>query len=204
MREKALLVAIGGRDGAGKTTAIYNIKDILEKMGFKVDAVRDPYDSSIGEKVAKIIENSNLTPDAYMHIFLGNRSLLIKEKVLNSNFDIVLFDRFYESTYVYNARDEKTKKIVKLSEEIALNNIEPVYIIFDLDDSTAKDRLNKRGKDLSHWEKLSDVAKRYREFIKTFPAKGKVYKVDAKESEENLAQTVTEIILKEFKINKQE
>ena len=122
------LLTFEGIDGAGKTTLIRNLKRILEKVYMEVDAAKEPFGTfckslnrDYSQFSANRSEESQLTPESFHNIFFKKDSeskethmrfltkmylfsQAMRSQELNffrTEYDYILLDRFYDSTYVY-------------------------------------------------------------------------------------------------------
>ena len=99
------MIIIEGCDGSGKTTVAKALVEKLKAEGFtKVDYCRSPGGSTYGEEVRKIAFNHNdLCDDEFAMLFLSGMLHTVRNDVLPKLNDgyIVIMDRFYRSTYIY-------------------------------------------------------------------------------------------------------
>lgn len=92
-----------GIDGSGKTTIIAKIAETLEKKGYSVIKTFEPTDTWLGRFVQEQIK-TKADPYVTAFTFIADRidhSKRIQEWMNNGN--IVLCDRYAESTYAYQA-----------------------------------------------------------------------------------------------------
>jgi dTMP kinase len=114
-----------GIDGSGKSTIINQVTKQLKNQGHKIITTFEPTDSWLGKYVHHQIK-TNADPYVTAFTFIADRiqhSKQIKEWIQDGN--IVLCDRYAESTYAYQS--------VQL--EKTMNN--PIYWLQDL----SKDRI---------------------------------------------------------------
>lgn len=96
---------IEGSDGCGKTTQVSLLKESLSQRGINAFYYREPGGTKFGEKIRKILldpETGDLESMTEVMLFMASRIELYKE-ILNRHTenDVILFDRSYISTYVY-------------------------------------------------------------------------------------------------------
>ena len=100
-----LLVVLEGSEGAGKSTQLRQLADVLERSGRDVVAVREPGGTPLGDEVRRVLLDpaSDIEPAAEALLFMVSRAQLVA-RVIRPALDrgaIVLVDRFFLSTYAY-------------------------------------------------------------------------------------------------------
>ena len=97
------IISFEGIEGVGKSTQIDLLKSYLNNRGLKTEILREPGSTITGEKIRDILLNStdDLSDEAELLLMFASRAQLIKEKVTNSDLDIILFDRFYDASIAY-------------------------------------------------------------------------------------------------------
>lgn len=101
-----VLVTFEGGDGAGKSTHIRFLADVLDSLGFEVARVREPGGTVIGEQLRGLVldpANADLSPRAELLIYEAARAQLVDQVIrpaLQAG-KVVLCDRFTDSTLAY-------------------------------------------------------------------------------------------------------
>ena len=97
------IISFEGIEGVGKSTQINMLNDYLKAKGMKTEILREPGSTDIGEKIRDILLNSSdeIADEAELLLMFASRAQLINEKVLESNLDFILFDRFYDASIAY-------------------------------------------------------------------------------------------------------
>jgi len=102
-----MFITFEGMDGCGKSTHCSLLHDRLESKGKKVFSTHEPGDGGeIGEKIRNVIlweEMKSINPLAELFLFCADRVRHV-EKVLKPRlkcFDVVISDRFADSTIAY-------------------------------------------------------------------------------------------------------
>lgn len=94
-----------GPDGSGKSTQVRLLKHVWESQGRTVTALREPGGTALGDALRQILLSSELTISSMAEAFLFNaaRRQLVEEQIAPalSRGDIVICDRFWPSTLVY-------------------------------------------------------------------------------------------------------
>lgn len=144
-----MFIAIEGMDLAGKSTFTNRLKENLEGLGFKVLLTREPggVDPNCS-KIRDILVNNDLDQMTQMLLFQANRTLhnnnIIKPALHGEDNVIVISDRYYLATYVYQ------HDVVKLAKEISIkaNHEEPdLTVVVWADEKTTRERMAKRSEE---------------------------------------------------------
>ena len=101
-----MFITVEGIEGSGKSSIINFVEKFLRQRGFKVAVFRDPGSTRIGEKIRSILldkDNKELSPYTELLLYLAARTQLIEEKLKEAlkRYDVVICDRFFDSTVVY-------------------------------------------------------------------------------------------------------
>ena len=104
-KRRAFFISFEGLEGSGKSSVIAYLVRYLRGQGFSVRTFREPGSTKVGEKIRKILldKKNKISNYTELLLYLAARTQLIEEKLraaLNS-YDIVVCDRFYDSTVVY-------------------------------------------------------------------------------------------------------
>src|SRR5258705_8884098 len=106
MRTSGMFITFEGLDGSGKTTQISRLAPYLRECGHNVLVTREPGGTEFGEKVRNILMHSgDLDSHTELLLFCASRSYLVKNVIKphlsKSNNNIVICDRFSDSTLAY-------------------------------------------------------------------------------------------------------
>lgn len=190
-------IVIEGIDGAGKTT----ISNILAKELKNSIVIKEPSNNEIGEFIRNSLENKKEFMKNYIIsslLFFADR-IQLKEKIkkLREEYDYIISDRCFLSTYAYqNAliKNEEEKKIFNKIFNILLRFVEipDAIIILDVDVEVALERLKEKKKSIyEEKEFLKKVLDNYRNFELDLK---NVYLVDANRNIEEVKKDVIKII----------
>jgi len=127
-----MIIEIEGITGSGKTTMLPHAKECIESLGYKVITLKEPGDTHLGMQIRNIIQEESHSLDTFTQkmLFLANRADIFAKKVMPhlewvgmrrrspikvlriKPKNVLLFDRFFGSTFVYqccmsNLIDEK-------------------------------------------------------------------------------------------------
>jgi len=105
VRERGYFITFEGIDGAGKSTQLRLLADLLVARGQTVVTTREPGSTPFGEQVRSMLLASEiaLTPNTELLLFLADRTehvARVIEPALAAG-KIVLCDRFSDSTIAY-------------------------------------------------------------------------------------------------------
>lgn len=204
-RKKAILITVEGLEGCGKTSVIKFLENLFSEKEMKVKVYREPGSTKIGEEIRKILLDKKemvLSPHTELLLYLAARTQLIEEKLNKNldNFDIIICDRFYDSTLVYQGYALGLGAIVKKSVEIFSLGIEPDLTLFldvaveiGLSRLKTKDRIESRS--LTFHKKLREG---FLKLAQTEPKRIKV--VNASGRLNQIYSRITEILIKSKKV----
>ncbi len=100
-----MLISFEGIDGCGKSTQIQLLKTHFYSAGKPVEVFREPGGSTISEQIRAILLDTDeeINPVSELLLFSAARAQLIAEKVKPAldRGNIVILDRFYDSTTAY-------------------------------------------------------------------------------------------------------
>ena len=99
------LITFEGTEGCGKSTHIKKLARRLEAEGHTVRTLREPGGTESGESIRQLLKHGpeELTAEAELLLMNASRAQLVREVIRPAIAagEIVLCDRFYDSTTVY-------------------------------------------------------------------------------------------------------
>jgi dTMP kinase len=104
---KTLFITFEGTEGCGKSTQIDLLAQRLRALGHRVRTLREPGGTPIGEEIRHTLKHSKanvtMTYEAELLLMNASRAQLVRETIRPalSVGEIVLCDRFYDSTTAY-------------------------------------------------------------------------------------------------------
>ena len=104
---KGLFITFEGTEGSGKSTQISLLAERLRSLGHHVRTLREPGGTPVGEEIRHTLKHSKyneaMTPEAELLLMNASRAQLVGEVIRPALAagDIVLCDRFYDSTIAY-------------------------------------------------------------------------------------------------------
>ena len=102
-----LFITFEGTEGSGKSTQVSLLADRLRKLGKPVRVLREPGGTPIGEEIRHTLKhsaaNQAMTAEAELLLMNASRAQLVREVIRPALAagEIVLCDRFYDSTTAY-------------------------------------------------------------------------------------------------------
>ncbi|THB70489.1 MAG: dTMP kinase [Gammaproteobacteria bacterium] len=186
--KKGLFVTVEGGEGAGKSTCLDYVKQLLEQKGINAVFTREPGGTEIGEDVRSILLNKKylgMSADTELLLMFAARAEHIDKKILPNLSDgkWVISDRFTDATYAYQgAGREIGPERVALIEDWVQGELRPdMTLLLDLPVEVGMERATKRGElDRFEVEQMSffeRVAAIYRQRAQAEPQRFRV--VDA-------------------------
>ncbi|HEV3209943.1 MAG TPA: dTMP kinase [Chthoniobacterales bacterium] len=147
-----IFVTFEGVEACGKSTQVKRLKRRLEAVGRKVIAVHEPGFTEIGSAIRHLLlhakEGNTMQVVTELLLFEASRAQLVAEVIRPSlaKDNIVLSDRFYDSTTVYQgiARGLDST-FVRMINEFVVEECKPVLtILLDIDIETSLIRQMRR------------------------------------------------------------
>jgi dTMP kinase len=197
-------ITFEGIDGAGKTTYIAGVVDMLRKRGHTVVVTREPGGTELGEKLREMLlhEKMNMETETLL-MFAARRehiAQVIEPALLRG--DYVISDRFTDSSFAYQGGGRKLDlQKLNILEQWVHPHIQPdITLLFDVPLEIAKQRLDST-RTLDRFEKekeeffsatRAEYLRRAEEFSERF------WIIDTTQSIESTRANVNNIILSTF------
>ena len=145
-------ITFEGSEGCGKTTQIEALAKALEAQGKTVLITREPGGTLIGEKIRNLLQDpsheNEISDMAELLLFSASRAELIASRIQPAlkRGEIVICDRFYDSTYVYQGLGRAIgMEIVEQLNQITVGTLKPdLTILLDLDAKVGIERAKSR------------------------------------------------------------
>ena len=149
-----VLITFEGGDGAGKSTHIRFLADVLESLGFDVLRMREPGGTEVGEQLRDVVldeRNAGLSPRAELLIYEAARAQLVDEAIRPALAagKVVLCDRFTDSTLAYQGYGRGIDLgFIREANAFATDGIEPdaTIVLSCPDREEKKSRVDRRDK----------------------------------------------------------
>tara|TARA_B100001173_G_scaffold16886_1_gene13685 strand:- start:1234 stop:1833 length:600 start_codon:yes stop_codon:yes gene_type:complete len=175
------VISFEGFEYSGKSTQIKLLKKYFIKNKIKSTFTREPGGNKDLEKIRNIIIKSNFDNLSLIMFFFASRFSLLSS--LKNN-DLIVFDRFFDSTYAYQKYNLKEKRlIISLINLIDQKFIPNITFYLKLDKKNLMERKNKRVYsnkfDKKYFGQFSRIQKNYNEISKMKIGKRKFVTIDA-------------------------
>jgi len=152
-KKKFFFIVFEGVEGTGKSYQISKLFNSLRRLNYSIIKTREPGGSITAEKIRNLIFSKNANNfDKVTDYYLMNaarnehikKTLLLAKKQKN----IVICDRFTDSTYAYQVIGNKIDKTINLmNQRYILKNLKPnLTIILKSNFEVIRSRLKKRNK----------------------------------------------------------
>ncbi len=202
----SFFISFEGIEGAGKSTQIVRLKNFLEEKSFRVIILREPGGTAYGEKLRSVIlqTTTEIAPLAEAHLFASSRAQLLLEvtlKELAVPNTVVIYDRYIDSSLTYqgHARGLGMHAIMSIHSTFPLTLVPHLSFYLRIDEKTSEKRQQMRNapkdyfesKGISFYKKLIEG---YDTLLELFPHR--IIKIDASRPENEIAQSITDIVLK--------
>jgi dTMP kinase len=118
---KGLFISFEGTEGCGKSTQVELLVQRLRTLGNSVCAVREPGSTPIGEEIRHTLKHSKnnaaMTPETELLLMNACRAQLVREVIRPALAvgEIVVCDRFYDSTVAYQEYGRGLDKLLVTS-----------------------------------------------------------------------------------------
>lgn len=185
-KKRATFITVEGLEGCGKSSVVAFLDNLFKRQGQAVEVYREPGSTKIGQKLRKILldkKNPELSVHTELLLYLAARTQLIEEKLIKSlsQSDVVICDRFYDSTLAYQGHAQGLGQIAKQAVDVfSLGLVPDLTLLLDIPAAIGlrrlkvKDRVESRP--LSFHQKLREgflsLAKKEPERIKIIDASG--------------------------------
>ena len=152
---KGLFITFEGTEGSGKSTHIQLLAERLRAAGRIVRVLREPGGTPIGEEVRHTLKHSKqnhaMTAEAELLLMNASRAQLVREVIRPALAagDLVLCDRFYDSTIAYQGYGRQLDlHVVRTIIEFAVGATRPsltFLLSVPIEVSEARRRARKHG-----------------------------------------------------------
>ncbi|HQR58645.1 MAG TPA: dTMP kinase [Azonexus sp.] len=194
-------ITFEGIDGAGKSSHVEWLAELLRQKGMTVHVTREPGGTELGEKLRELLLNMSMDLETEtLLMFAARREHLARliEPAL-ANGDWVICDRFSDATYAYQGggRGLERHKLQQL-EQWVHGRLQPdLTLLFDLPLDVARERIALASRVLDRFEQeRADFHERVRQaYLERWHASpGRIRVIDAQGSIETIRKSLEEIV----------
>lgn len=194
-------ITLEGMDGAGKSTHIPNIIELLKTRGFEVVSTREPGGTSLGERLRELLLHESMDPETETLLMFAARREHIAQVIepALARGAYVLSDRFTDATFAYQSAGKGVlpSKIKELETWVQQSLQPDLTLLFDVPVSVSVDRLaSARAPDKFERESkdfFEKIRASYLQRASEYPARFQI--VDANRPLADVESSVKEIIL---------
>ena len=147
-----MFITFEGVEGSGKSTQAKLLAELLIKMGHKATLTREPGWGKLGELIRKVIldeRDLELDPFSELCLFCADRAQHVRDfiKPKLQEGEIVICDRYFDSTVVYQGYGRKLEKrlVNRIARASTLDLIPDVTFLLNLPVRAGLSRLQTRG-----------------------------------------------------------
>lgn len=198
---KGKFITFEGIDGAGKSSHVEWLADLLQAQGKQVQVTREPGGTALGEKLRELLLNEPMHLETETLLMFAARrehlARLIEPALARGEW--VICDRFSDATYAYQGGGrglDRTK--FQTLEHWVHGHLQPdLTLLFDLPLEVARERIALAQRVLDKFEQeRADFHERvrlaYLERAHAHPSRVKV--IDANQSIDNIRKQLEQII----------
>ncbi|HET8581567.1 MAG TPA: dTMP kinase [Candidatus Paceibacterota bacterium] len=157
--KKGSFVVFDGGEGSGKSSTLRRLKD---ELGERIMVSREPGGCPRAEKIRTFLlsaEGGALPPEEQFGMFWRARRYHLEDVIIPAieSGVTLICDRFDTSTWSYQVRAANRPDLIPAfwqQRALALDGIEPFYLIFDVSPDVGLARAGKRG-DTNRFEELT-------------------------------------------------
>ena len=191
---QGLFITIEGIDGAGLTTQTNILADRIRSLGKEVLVTKEPTSGPIGQVIRRVLSGElKHEPCVLALLFAADRAYHYSSEILPALLrgQVVISDRYILSSLAYQGL------FLPISWIKEVNSCSPtpdLCILIDVDESTARERIEKRGDQMEIFERKGEaelIRRNYLELAKEFPW---VKVVDGKGSVDRVANLIWKVV----------
>ena len=206
-KKKFYFIVFEGVEGTGKSYQINKLYKNLKSKKFEATKTREPGGSQTAEKIRNLIfsKNSNkfdkLT-DFYLMCAARNEHVKKKLLIAKKKKQIIICDRFTDSTYAYQVIGNKiNNKLNVINQDYILNGLKPnLTIVLKSDFKTIFSRIKKRKKTNKFDKlKLNFYTKAQKAYLKIANNNNDYYVFDSSKNTTDLEKQIFRLIIGKLK-----
>lgn len=194
MTNTPFFVTFEGMEGSGKTSTMVKVADMLTRKNLRVTCTWEPSGTPVGEEIKGLLgrwRELGTCRTTTLYLFLAARAQNIEEVVkpaLESG-RIVLCDRYYDSTLVYQGLcgGLGVRRVCVTHEDAAGGLMPNLTLWLDTDAETALKRI--RGRDENDMTAIEDLHALRAGYVEAYNLdQQRIHKVDGNIGHEEVAQ----------------
>jgi len=195
--DKGIFIVFEGMDGSGKTTQFVMVGKYLENIfPGKVVLTKEPSNSKYGKKIRRLLydKKRKTNREEFEMLFTLDRREHLKKEIIPALKEgkIVLSDRYYHSTLVYQLPEKKWKDYEK-------KFLKPdVTYIFDLNVNMALKRILSSREKITVFEKKKNLKSQRRKYLKLAKIFDNIKIINSENSPKKIFNEVINDIIKRY------
>lgn len=206
---QGIFITFEGPDGAGKTTVLRELQPRLEALGQSVVTTREPGGVRIAEEIRSVIlhpQHTEMDDKTELLLYIAARRQHLKERILPAlkSGKLLLVDRFIDSSVAYQGFGRGLDiDAINWLNDYATDGLKPdLTLYFDIDVKEGLERIARNAeRDINRldMEKI-EMHERVRQGYLTILEQeaGRVVRLDASQSVEEVVETAFSIIKERF------
>lgn len=206
---KPQFIVIEGLEGAGKSTAVNVVKQLLEKAGVKqVITTREPGGTPIAEEIRALIKtkypSERLSPHTELLLMVAGRVQLVENiiKPALAQGHWVVSDRHVLSTWAYQGGGRQLPDdMIRLLHLMLFAEFKPDFTIYlDIDPLVGLQRIGKRGEALDRIEQedMAFFTRTHEKYLDLVQSDPNVACVNAEQSLVDVAADINRVLLEKY------
>ena len=191
-----ILIAVEGIDGAGKTTLVGKLRDVLSAAGETVVNSKEPTDGKWGKMIRESAQSGRLRPVEELRAFVEDRREHVAHKIRPAldRGDIVILDRYFYSTIAYQgARENNVQSLCnEMRDEFPIPD---AVLLLDAPPAITLHRVCGRGDIPNEFERLEALESVRSIFTRMANVLSEIHVVDARRGIDDVFQDAAHILL---------
>ena len=194
-------ITFEGIDGAGKSSHVGWLAELLQQRGLAVHVTREPGGTELGEKLRELLLHQSMHLETETLLMFAARREHLAELIepALARGDWVICDRFSDATYAYQGggRGLERHKLQQL-EQWVHGHLQPdLTLLFDLPLDVARERIALASRVLDRFEQeRADFHERVRQAYleRWHSSPGRIHVIDAQGSIETIRKSLEDVI----------
>lgn len=193
-------ITLEGVDGAGKSTHIPTIANMLRSKGHEVLVTREPGGTPLGEKLRELLLHESMHPETETLLMFAARREHLEQVILPAlaRGAVVLSDRFTDATFAYQfgGRGVAADKVRQLESWVQEGLQPDLTLLFDVSVAVSVQRL-AGARDPDRFERenadfFERIRQAYLERARDFPERFRI--VDSSRSLDEITRELEQLI----------
>lgn len=194
-------ITFEGIDGAGKSSHIEWLAELLRQKGLSVNVTREPGGTELGENLRELLLQKSMHLETETLLMFAARREHLAELIepALAKGEWVICDRFSDATYAYQGggRGLERHKLQQL-EQWVHGHLQPdLTLLFDLPLDVARERIALASRVLDRFEQeRADFHERVRQAYleRWHSSPGRIHVIDAQGSIETIRKSLEEVV----------